>query len=33
MISLHSRWKCKFLFGNGPSKSPKAPNEFVVKEL
>jgi len=33
MIALNSRWKCKFLSGNGPSKSPQAPNEFFVKEL
>ena len=33
MIDLNSRWKCKFLSSNVPSKSPQAPNEFVVKEL
>ena len=33
MIALNSRWKCKFLSENGPSDSPQAPNEFVVKAL
>lgn len=33
MIALNSRWKCRFLSDNGPSDSPQAPNEFVVKEL
>lgn len=33
MITLNSRWKCKLLSGNGPSKSQQPPNEFTVKEL
>jgi len=33
MIAMNSRWKCKFLSSNGPSKSPQAPNKFVVKAL